>query len=585
MKPNTKTWSIFAICVIAVLGALSWLSWNSLRLERMEIESRREGDYQESLRLALWRIDSALTGIITAESIRSPESYHSGPESPFVCNSEFCKLHFDYSIAHQATTEPEWTVTHQPHDRDLSDLTKILKAWNFLMVSQLNDSTQLPPKEQWELFCNSIEHPKTPATSLPLSVQKQEGEQQVKSQKEYAARWQNYDNAQILSAPTKSGTKIGKVIPLWIGVDSSVSHHKDEGRGNITVTSKQGTHFSELFLARITTEPSRTHYQGMWVDWKKLERSLMQGISELFPNALLRPISNREVEPQDRLLASIPAVLDPGLLAPALIPVFSTQRIFLGGAWILVLLAIGVVGFVLRTSIELSERRARFVSAVTHELRTPLTTFQLYSQMLADGMVKEEKDQREYLGTLKTESAKLSKIVENVLLYARVEGGKSAPIKEQISVASLLSQIRERLDRRAKEAGMELLIENHAPENCTLELDPQSVEQILFNLVDNSCKYAANATDRRLHLEISQQNQNVEFLYSDHGPGIPGIEAKKVFLPFERGVAQEAAATRGIGMGLTLSRSLARQLGGELTLINTSKQGAFFLLQLPLLKS
>lgn len=579
MKSQKRTWYVFSLCIVVVIVSLGWLSWKFLKLERLELESHREAEYQESLRLALWRIDSTLTSIIAIESARSAESYRTPkgedqPQEEFTCNQPFCNMHFELSQdpkkskIHLAASD--FDSAEKKIDRSLSNLNALLE-WKEQFREKLGTHAV-------RVLCQETDS--TTYSQEPDQHTVTEPQQLQKSQKEYAARWENYGKAQS-NSPFKTETlMVGSIVPFW------VAHSSNKNQINLNIAAEtKDINPKELFLVREIRKNDEVAYQGMWVDWSTLRISLLESIHEFFPSAALIPSDDIGREPTDRVLASIPAVLSPGPLAPIEIPVFSNQRLFLVGSWILVLLATGFTAYVLHASMELSERRARFVSAVTHELRTPLTTFQLYSQMLADGMVKEEKDQREYLGTLKIESEKLSKIVENVLLYARVEGGKSAPIKEQVSVASLLSQIRERLDRRAKEAGMELLIENRTPENCTLELDPQSVEQILFNLVDNSCKYASSATDRRLHLEISQKNQNVEFLYSDHGPGIPPTEAKKVFLPFERGAAQEAAATRGIGMGLTLSRSLARQLGGELTLINTNKQGAFFLLQLPLSSS
>ena len=105
----------------------------------------------------------------------------------------------------------------------------------------------------------------------------------------------------------------------------------------------------------------------------------------------------------------------------------------LGIAWACVLLAATAVAGLLAGVMRLSARRASFVSAVTHELRTPLTTFQMYAEMLADGMVPEESKQKEYLATLRAEAGRLIHLVENVLAYAGwnadgpTEAGNSSP--------------------------------------------------------------------------------------------------------------------------------------------------------------
>ena len=82
-----------------------------------------------------------------------------------------------------------------------------------------------------------------------------------------------------------------------------------------------------------------------------------------------------------------------------------------------------------------------FVSAVTHELRTPLTTFRLYSEMLASGMVQDETQKKNYLGTLEAEAGRLSHLVENVLAYARIERGSARAQVESVSIGDVLAEL------------------------------------------------------------------------------------------------------------------------------------------------
>src|SRR5258705_488807 len=163
-------------------------------------------------------------------------------------------------------------------------------------------------------------------------------------------------------------------------------------------------------------------------------------------------------------LAGIPAVLLPGprphvSAGQAVSPISATLYFAWGG----VLAALVAVALVLRAIVELGERRGRFVSAVTHELRTPLTTFCLYSQMLADGMVREEPAKRDYLITLKRESQRLARIVENVLGYARLSEGRAAVQTEDIDAGDLLNRIVPGLGRRATDAGMQVIVESDLP--------------------------------------------------------------------------------------------------------------------------
>ena len=105
------------------------------------------------------------------------------------------------------------------------------------------------------------------------------------------------------------------------------------------------------------------------------------------------------------------------------------------------ILAISAVGFTLRSTMALGERRARFASAVTHELRTPLTTFRMYSEMLADDMVKDPAQRATYLSTLRSEADRLSRLVENVLCFARLEDGRYRGRRERVAVSDLLERV------------------------------------------------------------------------------------------------------------------------------------------------
>ena len=159
------------------------------------------------------------------------------------------------------------------------------------------------------------------------------------------------------------------------------------------------------------------------------------------------------------------------------------------------LLAALAVAALLQGVLSLSERRGAFVSAVTHELRTPLTTFRMYAEMLAENMVPDEQTRHGYLETLRVEADRLTHLVENVLSYARLERSRPARRIGSVSVAEIFDQSAVgRLTDRARQADLTLSVEADEPVRHARALaDPAAVEQILFNLVDNACKYAATA--------------------------------------------------------------------------------------------
>ena len=109
--------------------------------------------------------------------------------------------------------------------------------------------------------------------------------------------------------------------------------------------------------------------------------------------------------------------------------------------------------------------------------------------------------------------------------------------------------------------------------------DPVAIEQVLFNLVDNACKYGRGATDARIHLMPRQASRHVQLRVRDHGPGIRPEHARRLFEPFSKSSEEAASSAPGVGLGLALSRRLARAMRGDLRL-EATEDGACFVLTL-----
>jgi len=340
-----------------------------------------------------------------------------------------------------------------------------------------------------------------------------------------------------------------------------------------------------LVLTRDVTIGASIVHQGVWLDWPSLRASLLASAGDVVPGATLRPVDPTLTDPLTlgRRLAAIPAELVVPDPLPPTVARWSPVRTTLAGAWIIALVAALAIGLVLRASWDLAERRGQFVTAVTHELRTPLTTFCLYSQMLADGMVPDEVRRKEYFTTLRAESHRLSRIVESVLDYARLGRNKPARNSDAIPLGELVDQFVGTLSARCEQSGMTLVVERDPSADALIATDAATVERILYNLVDNACKYAAAAADRRIHLEVRIGSKDVKLAVRDHGPGVETTDRSSIFRAFVRGGRHADGSIAGLGLGLALARGLADQLGGEL-LLNAAPpdSGAAFTLSLPL---
>lgn len=282
-------------------------------------------------------------------------------------------------------------------------------------------------------------------------------------------------------------------------------------------------------------------------------------------------------------LAPLPLVLRPGNQVK--LPDTAARREALRGtvisAWLIsffsIVLLFGLLAFYAR----LEQRRSDFVSAVTHELRTPLTSFQLYTEMLRGGNLPPEKV-AEYHETLYRETRRLGHLVENVLAFARLSRGKVRGRQDVGPCRQLLPEVFGKIGERLRKAGVEFH-DSIDPRLGLLSLrtDLLSLEQILTNLADNAIKYAENERPA-VAINAIQGRRTLAIRFNDNGPGIPGNMRKGLFRPFSRSASAVQGRKPGVGLGLALSRDLARSIGGELTLERSDDKGTTFLLTLPL---
>ncbi len=171
--------------------------------------------------------------------------------------------------------------------------------------------------------------------------------------------------------------------------------------------------------------------------------------------------------------------------------------------------------------------------------------------------------------------------MENVLSYSRIERGNARSKLETLAVPDLVERMRQVLQRRVDQEDAALSIEM-AEDLGKVETDVTAVEQILFNLVDNACKYGLpEGESGKVTLKVRQGRGGVSFEVCDEGRGIERSEKKRLFRAFHKSAHDAAHDKPGVGLGLTLCRRLARALGGELKLGEAGDKGASFVLVIP----
>jgi signal transduction histidine kinase len=345
---------------------------------------------------------------------------------------------------------------------------------------------------------------------------------------------------------------------------------------------------ARLLFARVVQVADRQVVQGVLLDGPRLQERLAAEVSDLFPGARLLPV--RGDEPPDpertlRTMTALPFELDPGPAPAVADPGWTPLRVGLSLAWAAALVALLAVGLGGWSLIDLSERRIRFVSAVTHELRTPLTTLRLYLDMLTGGLVREERQREEYLHTLHAEADRLHRLIGNVLDFSRLEKQHPRLVKTSVAPAELLERVRAAWQGRCQDAGKELVVEDALAGAALIHTDAELVQQVLGNLIDNACKYSRDAADNHLWLRARREGARLVLEVEDRGPGVAPRERRAIFRPFRRGRGVDTTAG-GVGLGLALARRWARLLGGHLTLHpGGDGTGACFRLELPILSA
>lgn len=645
MRRRRRSLTLFAAFAVMLIGTMGVVTAMFLRLEAREALAQREADQQERIGLALWRMESAFAPLLARESARPYFHYLSfypanqaynrmlqpvAPGEVLVASPllttipEYCALHLQIDGSGQVESprvppaeQRTLAMTNGANDGAIADATAELEEFRKIVdrdqlsatarrsmettLAFRTESTQFPPglrvggrggsRDELEKNKNFDERgaragggapadaaamPR-PAASADLQSQSQQRENATPQQAakvEYQQRAAAVDVArnqymsevaQSISPNDTSCTLIsqGVFVPLWL---------------------RPVDHEPELLLVRPVTLQQRNIVQCVWLDWKTLRAALEARVHDLLPTARLEPLAGN-VDPDCNALASIPAVLRVGAPPAVAQPALSPTRLTLLIAWIGLFGGLSAVGFVVHALAELGERRGRFVSAVTHELRTPLTTFCLYTQMLDDGMVPSEAARREYILTLRRESERLTRIVENVLWYARLSDLRGTARVERIDAAAALDRLLPGLQRRIADGQMELVADYASAAGRMIDVDVQSLERVLMNLVDNACKYVGATADRRVHLWTASDDDVLRVFVADHGPGIPQADAQRIFEPFERSTSSAASGqsgTQGVGLGLALARGLMQEMKGDLRLEDRAGFGAVFTLSIPI---
>ena len=631
-----------AFLAIAALlaGGLGWATWSALRLEGEQLRDRAEAERVDRLRLALWRLDNQLTAILAGEDVRPFGHYSALYAPPIALDSrgEMVPPGAMLQLSPLLSAElPPWMLLHFQTDEAGWESPQVLSATLETRLRaharSLTNRTgerrdllahlarDLPPKQ---LLRRTRRHAgqtiirdravlaRLAAIDNTLHVPFQANSAyETQAQTEYGWRLKSR-----LANPQRGEARIAKNVALL-----NFSHNGEEwleavpvfsGKKNIDPSSSTlGLNYPLVALSRLPSSAevsvSMSRMVGVWLplpggerlallrlvrveekeicqgvvlDDELLRSILAEDVQDLFPGSTILPARHTTDEQLAWTMTTLPLRLETSPAEPATSPGWAPLRVGLSLAWLAALVGLAAVGLGGWSLLALSQRRIRFVSAVTHELRTPLTTLRLYLDLLLGGVVQQEPQRQEYLLTMQAETERLARLVGNVLDFSRLENQEPRMTRTAVCVADLLARVRETWQGRCATAGKSLEIEDATPAGCSVSTDADLFGQVLANLLDNACKYSREAADRRVWLRARQEGGRVVFEVEDRGPGVPADERRTIFHPFRRGACADAT-TGGVGLGLALARWWTELLGGRLGLRCPCEGGACFRVELP----
>jgi len=243
-------------------------------------------------------------------------------------------------------------------------------------------------------------------------------------------------------------------------------------------------------------------------------------------------------------------------------------------------IAIGVF-FVVRAAareVRVAEMKSNFVSSVSHDLKTPLALIQLFAETLELGRLKSTERANEYYRIINSEARKLTRLINNLLDFSRIEAGLRRYKREPADLADLTRQVIESLDSQFRHNKFDVSL--HLDGRVPVTIDREAAEQALENLLSNAMKYSPE--NREIAVTVARANGYGVVRVRDHGIGIPPRLQRKIFRKFFRVQTDAGSGPQGTGLGLAIVDHVMRGHNGFVQVESEPGRGSTFSLHFPL---
>jgi signal transduction histidine kinase len=223
--------------------------------------------------------------------------------------------------------------------------------------------------------------------------------------------------------------------------------------------------------------------------------------------------------------------------------------------------------------------KGEFLAAMSHELRTPLNAIGGYAELLSLGLGGPvNSEQLDYLERIRKSQQHLLGIISDLLNFSRIEAGHISYELAPIPLHKVIESVMPMVETAAAAKGLKLRIDPASSE-CTAIGDRARVDQILLNLLSNAIKYTAAEGSITVTCRTSADTASISV--TDTGRGVPKEKLQAIFEPFVQLGRSLSSAHEGMGLGLSISRDLARAMSGDLVVESKVGQGSTFTLVLP----
>ncbi len=253
-----------------------------------------------------------------------------------------------------------------------------------------------------------------------------------------------------------------------------------------------------------------------------------------------------------------------------------------------VVLSEGEVSIILMKDVtkeqELDTMRREFISNVSHELKTPLTSIHGYAETLLDDDFSDVKTVKHFLNIIEAESARMSRLINDLLDLQKMEEGKTTFHFEEVEIAEVVKYVSRIVKPMAESLNVKVNIS--CDTDLTVNGDFDRLVQAVLNLTDNAIKYTSQREKgpRRVSLSCEIMEKECAFIVKDTGPGIPSDSISRLFDRFYRVDKARSRKVGGTGLGLSIVKMIAERHNGRIEVSSEEGVGSEFEIILPLLK-